>query len=311
MCRASNSWAVPTLSNVKDCIRDMCTPKSRWMPLHSMHTIIPKFVDSHVASEKETIVIRQQNARTGALAKLLLCYAETSDNAPTASEPQNIRVIQWKKHSFGGEEVLILHECLIKISYFETKDSNYLIIPIKTSYHRNAIYNRRDKLILGSLIRQSDGKRRFSHASSITERTWHALEKGQPLTIYDIQSLPFCEEQSQHWSFPGNRITHRMTACCNSTRLGLPLPASALPLASNARSRARSLQFTRTDIHARWSASSSAWKWYVLLSEIETMTVLRGVRRIVRKRRERSCLSIKRNTYNWWDRSLVCRPAPI
>lgn len=61
MCRASNSWAVPTLSNVKDCIRDMCTPKSRWMPLHSMHTIMPKFVDSHVASEKETIVIQQQN----------------------------------------------------------------------------------------------------------------------------------------------------------------------------------------------------------------------------------------------------------
>jgi len=173
------------------------------------------------------------------------------------------------------------------------------------------IYNRRDKLILSFLIRQFDGKRRFSHASSITERTWHALEKGQPLTIYDIQSLPFCEEQSQHWSFPGNRITHRMTACCSSTRLGLPLPASALPLASNARSRARSLQFTRTDIHARWSASSSAWKWYVLLSEIETMTVLRGVRRIVKKRRERSRLSIKRNTYNWWDRSLVCRPAPI
>lgn len=80
MCRASNNWAVPTLSNVKDCIRDMCTPKSRWMPLHSMHTIMPKFVDSHVASEKETIVIRQQNAsaRTGALAKLPLCYAETS-----------------------------------------------------------------------------------------------------------------------------------------------------------------------------------------------------------------------------------------
>jgi len=53
MCRANNSWAVPTLSSVKDCIRDMCTPKSRWMPLHSMHTIIPKFVDNHVASASE------------------------------------------------------------------------------------------------------------------------------------------------------------------------------------------------------------------------------------------------------------------
>lgn len=85
MCRASNSWAVPTLSSVKDCIRDMCTPKSRWMPLHSMHTIMPKFVDSHVASEKETIVVWQQNAfaRTRALAKLpALSCGNIHDNAP-------------------------------------------------------------------------------------------------------------------------------------------------------------------------------------------------------------------------------------
>jgi len=100
-------------------------------------------------------------------------------------------------------------------------------------------------------------------------------EKGRGCRRWSTMfELPFCDEQSQHWSFPGNRVTHRMTACCSSTRLGLPLPGSALPLASKARNRARSLQFTRTDIQARWSASSSAWKWYVLLSGIETRTAL-------------------------------------
>lgn len=126
----------------------------------------------------------------------------------------------------------------------------------------------------------------FSNAPSVTDRfgtRWR--EAGRPATKWSTIFVPFCEEQSQHWSFPGNRITHRITACCSSTRLGLPLPASALPLASNARNRARSLQFTRTDIHARWSASSSAWKWYVLLSGIETMTSITQRPFIVKKRR--------------------------
>lgn len=155
MCRARSNWAVPTLSNVKDCILDMCTPKSRWIPLHSMHTIMPKFVESHVASMERRRI------------PLVLYFYKSSPN-----------------HVHG----------------------------------------------------------------------------------YYIQNLPFCDEQSQHWSFPGNLMTHRITACWSSTKLGFPVPASALPLASNARSRARSLQFTKTDIHALWSASSSAWKWYVLLS---------------------------------------------
>lgn len=82
MCRASSSWAVPTLSSVRDCIRDMCTPKSRWMPLHSMHTIMPKFVDSHVASEKETQLLFD-NAPAGSRARVKLrfvwlCHAVTT-----------------------------------------------------------------------------------------------------------------------------------------------------------------------------------------------------------------------------------------
>lgn len=59
ICRARSNWAVPTLSNVKDCILDIWTPRSRWIPLHSMHTIMPKFVESHVASiEQRRINLR-------------------------------------------------------------------------------------------------------------------------------------------------------------------------------------------------------------------------------------------------------------
>lgn len=50
MCRASNNCEVPMLSKVSDCILEMCTPRSRCMPEHSMQMIMPKLVDSQVAS---------------------------------------------------------------------------------------------------------------------------------------------------------------------------------------------------------------------------------------------------------------------
>jgi len=96
MCRASNSWAVPTLSNVRDCIRDICTPKSRWMPLHSMHTIMPKFVDSHVASEKETQLSFDNKTLSRELEHKQSCYFSSGfvtwkclQQCP-ASEPVNM-----------------------------------------------------------------------------------------------------------------------------------------------------------------------------------------------------------------------------
>jgi hypothetical protein len=52
MCRAMSSCEVGTWSKTSDWIRDTWTPMSRWTPEHSMHTITPKLVDSHVASEK-------------------------------------------------------------------------------------------------------------------------------------------------------------------------------------------------------------------------------------------------------------------
>lgn len=61
----------------------------------------------------------------------------------------------------------------------------------------------------------------------------------------------------------------RTMACCNSRRLGLAAaaPPAAFPPSSNALYSALSLQLISTDIQARWSFSSSAWKWYVRLSE--------------------------------------------
>ena len=50
ICLANNNCDVPKLSRVRDCIRDMWTPISLWIPEHSIHTIIPKLVESHVAS---------------------------------------------------------------------------------------------------------------------------------------------------------------------------------------------------------------------------------------------------------------------
>lgn len=51
MWRANKSWEVPTLSSVKDWMRDIWTPKSLWIPEHSMQMMIPKFVDNQVASK--------------------------------------------------------------------------------------------------------------------------------------------------------------------------------------------------------------------------------------------------------------------
>lgn len=83
-----------------------------------------------------------------------------------------------------------------------------------------------------------------------------------------LLNIPLVELQSQHLSLLGNLWTCLMMACCSSNRLGFaePAPPAALPPSSKARNNAPSLQLTRTDIHARWSFSSSAWKWYVLLS---------------------------------------------
>lgn len=53
MYLANNNWDVPILSSVRDCILEICTPKSLCMPLHSIQTIIPKFVDSQVASKNK------------------------------------------------------------------------------------------------------------------------------------------------------------------------------------------------------------------------------------------------------------------
>ena len=51
MTRETRSCEVPMLSRVSDWILETCTPISRWIPEHSMHTITPKLVESHVASE--------------------------------------------------------------------------------------------------------------------------------------------------------------------------------------------------------------------------------------------------------------------
>ena len=50
--RATRSCEVPMLSNVKDWILEIWTPISRWIPEHSMQMMMPKLVDSHVASNK-------------------------------------------------------------------------------------------------------------------------------------------------------------------------------------------------------------------------------------------------------------------
>lgn len=47
------SCEVPRLSSSKDCILEMWTPNSRCIPEHSMQTMTPKLVDSHVASGKK------------------------------------------------------------------------------------------------------------------------------------------------------------------------------------------------------------------------------------------------------------------
>ena len=53
MSLETRSWEVPMLSSVSDWIFDTWTPISRWMPEHSMHTMMPKLVESQVASEKK------------------------------------------------------------------------------------------------------------------------------------------------------------------------------------------------------------------------------------------------------------------
>lgn len=63
MCRASNNCEVPMLSKVSDCILEMCTPRSRWMPEHSMQMIMPKLVDSQVASVAEKNWSMSKSAR--------------------------------------------------------------------------------------------------------------------------------------------------------------------------------------------------------------------------------------------------------
>lgn len=44
------------LSKVKDWILEIWTPRSLWIPEHSIHIKIPKFVDSHVGSETKIIL---------------------------------------------------------------------------------------------------------------------------------------------------------------------------------------------------------------------------------------------------------------
>ena len=53
MILATRSWDVPMLSKVRDCILEMWTPISRWIPEHSMQMITPKLVDNQVASVAE------------------------------------------------------------------------------------------------------------------------------------------------------------------------------------------------------------------------------------------------------------------
>lgn len=147
MYLANKSCDVPILSKVRLWILEMWTPKSRWIPEHSIQTIIPKLVDNHVASKK-------------------------------------------------------LNRILTKKKFF--------------------------------------------------------------FQIKKIIKLPFMELQSQHSWFPGNLCTSLIMACWSSHKLedSFVLP----PLSSNALLNAVSLQLTKTDSHALWSDSSSAWKWYVLLS---------------------------------------------
>lgn len=60
--RASNRYEVPILSSVNDCIREMCTPRSLWIPEHSMQTTTPKLTLSHVVSKKkENVIVIQLN----------------------------------------------------------------------------------------------------------------------------------------------------------------------------------------------------------------------------------------------------------
>jgi len=51
MVRLTRSWLVPMLSRMRDCILVMWTPISLCIPEHSMQTITPKLVESHVTSE--------------------------------------------------------------------------------------------------------------------------------------------------------------------------------------------------------------------------------------------------------------------
>ena len=52
MSLETRSCEVPMLSSVRDWILDTWTPISRWMPEHSMQTMMPRLVDNHVASVK-------------------------------------------------------------------------------------------------------------------------------------------------------------------------------------------------------------------------------------------------------------------
>lgn len=46
----TKSSEVPSLSSSMDCMREMWTPISRWMPEHSMQVRIPRLVDNHFGS---------------------------------------------------------------------------------------------------------------------------------------------------------------------------------------------------------------------------------------------------------------------
>jgi len=48
----TNKSEVPRSSSVSDCMRETCTPISRWIPLHSIQSKTPRFVDNQVGSKQ-------------------------------------------------------------------------------------------------------------------------------------------------------------------------------------------------------------------------------------------------------------------
>lgn len=47
------SWVKEVVSRVRERILVMCVPRLRWMPLHSMQTIMPRLMLTHSTRESE------------------------------------------------------------------------------------------------------------------------------------------------------------------------------------------------------------------------------------------------------------------